>query len=245
MERIQMMDESGEVKGVTFRQAAATISRATGNNVVVNPFDARSIERTSLEFGGNMSGGYPSISVLEDGGFEYETISGRTLSVYPDEEGWALDCTDWWRFSENFRATVLECLEEVLGDARFLDSSLPDPEAEHVHCGEEVLGEKFFLCYTPVNNHSCTGSYVEVEATSSTEGTVVAGNSCSSCWQVGHDRSGSPVPIGAQVELPEEYCWRCASEADPDFMSSRDVSRNERTMVESSELVILEMAEAD
>ena len=91
-----------------------------------------------------------------------------------------------------------------------------------------------------MSNHGCSGYSVEVEATSFNQGKILDGRSCSSCWQAGHDFSESPVAIGSLVQLPVGYCWECASEEDPDFMSSRDVSGNSRTLVVPSDLMILE-----
>lgn len=229
--------ENGIFAGLTFRQAATVISRATGNDVLVNPFDARSIERAALKFGDNNSGSYPHIEPLDGGGFCYTTISGRTLSVRPDGERWTLDCTQWWERSENFQGAVIGCLKEILVDESLRDESLPAPEPKHIHGGVELVEGIFYLEYTPVNNHGCRGFSVEVKATSPTEGIVVVGGSCSSCHQVGHDDSESPIPIGTAVRLPANFCWLCASESDPDFMAARDVSPNGRTMVEPDQLI--------
>jgi hypothetical protein len=61
----------------------------------------------------------------------------------------------------------------------------------------------FTLRSTPGNNHGCLGFSVEIEPTSETEGVVVGGYSCNSCWQVGHDDSEPWPPVGTRVRLPE------------------------------------------
>jgi hypothetical protein len=239
-ERIKNFKGNGIITGLTFRQAAAVIKRATGNDVMVNPFDERSITRRMLDFGDNNSGHYPSIAPIKGGGFDYTTISNRTLSVYRDDKGWTLDCSQWWKESEYFRYIVVESLKKILKSKKFRDESLPEPEPEHVHGGNELIGQTFSLYYIPENNHGCTGFYVEIKATSPNEGIVVSGSSCSSCWQVGHSDSTPPVKVGSLVRLPKGYCWLCGSEKDPEFMSSRDVSPNGRTIVEPFDLTVIE-----
>lgn len=58
------------------------------------------------------------------------------------------------------------------------------------------------LYNTPMNNHGCRGYEVKVLTVTETIGVVVGGESCSSCWQVGHDDGDSPVAGGSVVELP-------------------------------------------
>ena len=98
-----------------------------------------------------------------------------------------------------------------------------------------VATDNIVLALTPVNNHGCSGMWVEIEPTSSTEGIVVDGRSCLSCW-----RGNSPISIGALVELPEGFGWKSASQEDLDYQEPRDVSNNERTVVTPEELVVLE-----
>lgn len=57
----------------------------------------------------------------------------------------------------------------------------------------------------PMNNHGCSGFWVDLETTSPTEAVVVNGGSCNSCWQMGHDSTDSPIKIGTKVGLPEEF----------------------------------------
>lgn len=69
------------------------------------------------------------------------------------------------------------------------------------------------LYETPPNNHGCRGFELVVEPTSSTEGVVVDGYACSSCWQVGHDDANAwPRPLGATVRLPDGWIWETAAE---------------------------------
>lgn len=79
---------------------------------------------------------------------------------------------------------------------------------------------------TPGNSHGCTGFVVEVLPLTDEIGIVVGGESCSSCWQVGHDRKGSPIRLGSIVRLPlrvpvdtEGFDIRCWS---PDAPVLRD-----------------------
>jgi hypothetical protein len=242
---VKEFENEGVARGLTFRQAAGVVAMATGNNLLVNPFDERSITRCALQFDDDNSGHYPQIEPREGGGFDYITISGRRISIYPifsprGENKWILDCSEWWESSVNFRRTLIECLKKVLSDPSFSDESLPEPEEPHTHVGNEVCGQTFHLYNIPVNNHGCSGFNVYIKATSPTEGEVIDGYSCQSCWQVGHDSSESPIPIGFRVRVPEGYCWVCASEEDIQFRSSRDVSRNGRTVVAPSDLIIEE-----
>ena len=57
------------------------------------------------------------------------------------------------------------------------------------------------------NNHGCTGSRIEIEPINDTEGIIIGGSSCSSCWQVGHDDSSSPIEIGTRVRIPAGMNW--------------------------------------
>jgi len=58
------------------------------------------------------------------------------------------------------------------------------------------------LYETPVNNHGCQGFEVAIQPITDDTGIVLAGRSCSSCWQVGHDTDESPVVVGSIVHLP-------------------------------------------
>lgn len=64
---------------------------------------------------------------------------------------------------------------------------------------------KVTLYEIPLNNHGCTGESVTVEIIDEKTGKIIAGDSCSSCWQVGHDKNESPIAIGAIVQLPESF----------------------------------------
>ena len=68
------------------------------------------------------------------------------------------------------------------------------------------------LYETPVNNHGCRGFSVDLRIIDDRTAEVVSGSSCSSCWQVGHDSSDSPIEIGTIVRLPD-WCasWEVAS----------------------------------
>ena len=69
------------------------------------------------------------------------------------------------------------------------------------------------LYEVPVNNHGCIGFGVSIETSDPTTGVVVDGYSCSSCWQVGHDKNESPIPIGTVVRLDPTVVktWKLAS----------------------------------
>lgn len=78
--------------------------------------------------------------------------------------------------------------------------------------GEEMKMEKTVKLYeTGMNNHGCSGSEITVLPLNDEVGVVVSGQSCSSCWQVGHDNSDSPLEIGSVVELP---LWSALDWAD-------------------------------
>ncbi len=83
------------------------------------------------------------------------------------------------------------------------------------------------LSETGSNNHGCSGEHVVIFPTSDTEGIVVNGGSCSSCWQTGCDDSNSPIEIGSLVQLPESFrdnvdIWPI--DGEPTY---RDCHRNE------------------
>jgi hypothetical protein len=80
--------------------------------------------------------------------------------------------------------------------------------------------------------------WVEIKPINNTEGIIVNGESCSSCWQ-GH----SPIAVGTQVILPKGFDWELASKENPDYWEPRDVSNNERTMVMPEELIIVSDSE--
>lgn len=61
------------------------------------------------------------------------------------------------------------------------------------------------LCEVPLNNHGCSGSWLELQILDSKEAVVVAGGSCSSCWQVGHDSNEPRFKIGTKVCLPDKF----------------------------------------
>lgn len=64
---------------------------------------------------------------------------------------------------------------------------------------------KITLYETPLNNHGCNGEWLELEILNSKEAVVVAGGSCSSCWQVGHDKNEPRFPVGTKVCLPSQF----------------------------------------
>ena len=82
----------------------------------------------------------------------------------------------------------------------------------------------------PNNNHGCLGFEIEIFSLNNKEGLVVAGRSCDSCWQVGHDNDQSPIPIGAIVLLPKGYGWKRASAIDKKYMQI-DCSIVEKTKI--------------
>lgn len=237
MNNFEKFKKTGVIK-LTFSQGAEVIEKATGNNVKINPFDSRSIQQAALEFGDNNCGKYPSISPLEGGGFTYTTISGRIINLYPKNKGWVLDCSDWWSDSKYFRDIIIESLKEVLAN-NIPDPNIPEPKPQHTH-EKDLSGQSFYLYEIPANNHGCRGFSILVEAITSTRGKVIEGSSCSSCWQVGHDSSDSPIPIGSEICLPINYCWVCASEEDLNFRSSRDISRNGATIITPFDVEIVD-----
>jgi len=66
---------------------------------------------------------------------------------------------------------------------------------------ERVAG--LVLHETPVNNHGCRGFEVKIIPLTDDLGLIAAGESCSSCWQVGHDDAASPIAPGTVVRLPQ------------------------------------------
>ena len=83
--------------------------------------------------------------------------------------------------------------------------------SELVACSRERQAARpaYDICLyeTPVNNHGCCGFQVELVVIDERTARVISGNSCNSCWQVGHDNADSPIPVGTIVQLPD---W-CAS----------------------------------
>jgi ferredoxin len=98
-----------------------------------------------------------------------------------------------------------------------------------------------YLEETPLNNHGCTGFYVEIKPTSDREGIVMKGVSCSSCWQMGHDNGDSPIAVGTKVRLPE-WCgsWDIAKRpfgySHNELVEDRDDPRPDCTRVCPSDL---------
>ena len=68
----------------------------------------------------------------------------------------------------------------------------------------------------PANNHGCRGYElaVEVDTANPQTGVVLSGSGCASCWQVGHDDSSSPIPVGQKVTVsrPTPKGWAQAAE---------------------------------
>ncbi len=64
---------------------------------------------------------------------------------------------------------------------------------------------KITLFETPLNNHGCSGFWVDIEVIDNHSGIIIDGGSCSSCWQMGHDSPDSPIALGTKVALPEEF----------------------------------------
>lgn len=62
---------------------------------------------------------------------------------------------------------------------------------------------KITLCEIPLNNHGCSGEWLELEVLNNNEAVVISGGSCNSCWQVGHDRNEPRFKVGTKVCLPE------------------------------------------
>lgn len=58
------------------------------------------------------------------------------------------------------------------------------------------------LYETPSNNHGCRGFSVLVAPITENVGVVLNGQSCSSCWQVGHDSDEPIIAVGTIVQLP-------------------------------------------
>jgi hypothetical protein len=212
-------EKTGKAEGLTFRQAAGVIARATGNDVEADPFSPADIRRAKIGFGDDNSGQMPDIRPRDGGGFDYITISGRIISVYPGKEGWTLDCSEWWNGSRYFRSVLVECLSEVLKDENLRDPSLPEPLPPHECVREEeaVKGKIFRLYCIPPNTHGCWGEEVEVEALSPTEGVVKAGERCLSCSD-----GSSPIRAGTKVRVPQGFCWLCASEEDIEALGARE-----------------------
>lgn len=242
VERVKTLKETGELEGITFRQAAGIVRFATGNDVCVNPYDEGDIKKSALGFRSNGSCDYPTIHALDDGGFEYRTIKGRSIYVYPAEENWGIDCSEWWLGSSRFREKILNSAERSLRKKEFADDSLPEPIEDECPLEEEMAGEQFTLYHISPNNHGCSGDEVVIKATSATEGVVIDGSSCYSCGN-----GESPIEIGSHVALPEGVCccWRHASETNPDSLASRDVSGNGWSNVSPNELVVIEPEESD
>jgi len=76
------------------------------------------------------------------------------------------------------------------------------------------------LSTVPYNNRGCTGFHVKVAWLYTNLGVVVDGQSCSSCWHIGHDNPSPPHPIGTVVpphpigtvvQLPDGYDFHTAS----------------------------------
>jgi len=90
------------------------------------------------------------------------------------------------------------------------------------------------------NNHGCTGSRVEIEPINDTEGIIVGGSSCSSCWQVGHEDSSSPIMIGTRVRIPDDMNWLEAQRDCTDHRMVRtDMSSVYCSRISPDELEIL------
>jgi hypothetical protein len=90
------------------------------------------------------------------------------------------------------------------------------------------------------NSHGCRGSRVEIDPINETEGVVVGGSQCSSCWQVGHDDSSSPIEIGSRVRIPVGMNWLEAQRDCTDHrMVQADVSNIYCSRITPDELDIV------
>lgn len=95
------------------------------------------------------------------------------------------------------------------------------------------------LFYIPNNNHGCFGFSVVVQPLTPTTGKIISGESCSSCWQVGHDRNESQIPIGSIVKLPDGVRnWQYASREGK--MRQLDISLVGRTRTAPTELIMVQ-----
>jgi hypothetical protein len=101
---------------------------------------------------------------------------------------------------------------------------------------------KVWLYETPNNNHGCRGFDVEIETIDDRTGKIVDGNSCYSCWQVGHNNSNSPIDIGTIVELPDGETWDSAvlphGNSHNELVDDRDDPQPDCTRVTPSMLII-------
>lgn len=61
------------------------------------------------------------------------------------------------------------------------------------------------LFETPLNNHGCSGSWLELKILNSAEAVVIDGGSCSSCWQTGCDKNEPYFKIGSRVIIPTSF----------------------------------------
>lgn len=98
--------------------------------------------------------------------------------------------------------------------------------------------QQITLYYTPQNNHGCSGFSVLIQPLTPTTGRIVSGDSCSSCWQEGHDKNESQIPIDSIVKLKGVRNWQYASQAGK--MRQLDISLVGRTRVAPTELIILQ-----
>ncbi len=90
---------------------------------------------------------------------------------------------------------------------------------------------------TPSNNHGCSGFSLIVEPITATTGKVVGGESCPSCWQVGHDSNEPIRPIGTIVQLPTNITWEEATEQVE--ISQSDISLESQTRVTPYDVTVI------
>lgn len=67
------------------------------------------------------------------------------------------------------------------------------------------MKHRITLFETPPNNHGRRGFELVIVPITETEGFVLDGFSCNSCWQVGHDNGEPCIPIGTKVKLPNSF----------------------------------------
>ena len=101
------------------------------------------------------------------------------------------------------------------------------------------------LSFVPNNNHGCSGEDLVISPITDRTGIVVEANSCTSCWQVGHDRKSQESfrrkYLDHVVHIPEgmTMTWSVAEQnATEERMRHRDVSLPYASRVTPDELTV-------
>ena len=102
---------------LTFQKACWVVQQATGNHIYTDPRNEKKIRTLNNTYLPNEEGIYPRLEAMKcQGGLIYTACSGRRIWIYPDSQNESqviLDCSDWWKYSTNFRNRISDIINYI------------------------------------------------------------------------------------------------------------------------------------